>query len=184
MIDEQSKRKIDEDKKRVEELVKLAKEEIKQKKSFDIEKLNKKDRELITRRMSYVPKQREPVKNIQCDEKESQDIKANDQLLLKSIEAIDRLKSPRQIIESVIEKIETNNQKLLEYVEKKAMNGFMLKAYQGLYDKGKKLNMEKVKKESKKKQINKDDMYDYIYTRGTKIKKSNTEKHPFLIEDD
>jgi hypothetical protein len=66
-------------------------------------------------------------------------------------------------------------------MEKKAMNGFVLKAYTNLYKKGKNIDIEKIKK---KNNVKKDDIVDQIYFPSTnKLKKEEKSYfHPFLAD--
>jgi len=168
-----------EKRKKLEVMVKSAKEESKLKNSFEIVKLKKEDREIFNRKSPCLYKLELDNINPDCAVssafKDAQNQKQDDDLLKKSNRVMNNSVNARRIIESVIEKIESNNilqlikldknQNIVDELEfKKTINGFKLKAYTNLFKKGKNLDIEKViKPKNNKRKITVHDLYDEIY---------------------
>jgi hypothetical protein len=164
-------------------MVKNIKEESKKNSTFDLNKMNKKDRELMTSTHDYVYKERVELKDL-AHPKEDKVVnnKSNDMLVINSKETINKSMTAKQILEGVIEKIENNNQRLVDLVEKRQLNGFVLKAYSNAFKEAKKIDVEK---KIKRKKVNKDDLYDYVFFKNKKFDKDplkNKNYHPFLAE--
>jgi hypothetical protein len=74
----------------------------------------------------------------------------------------------------------------MDYLEKRSMNGVVLKAYTNLYNKGKNVNTDTLKKKENLNKVKKEDVYNQVYFRKeNKEKNSRSVKyfHPFLAED-
>ena len=100
-----------EKRKKLEVMVNSVKEESKLKNSFDIVKLKKEDREILTRKSPCLYKLGLDNLNPDCavssTPKETQNTKQDDELLKKSNKVMNDSVNARKIIESVIEKIES-----------------------------------------------------------------------------
>ncbi len=83
----------------------------------------------------------------------------------------------------------------MEYLEKRSMNGVVLKAYTNLYNKGKNVDTDSLKKNQNLKKVKKEDVYDQVYfpkenktSKNGKNGKNGTSAsvkyfHPFLADD-
>jgi hypothetical protein len=104
-----SKNMSKEDKSRFRHLIQTVKTDIKLNNSFDMNKLTKSDREIISKKFDYVYKSRDEIRNLKYnDESKTEEIKKGEEILKKSIEVVDKSQTARQLIEKVIEKIEGN----------------------------------------------------------------------------
>ncbi len=90
-------------------IVNFAKEESKTKKSFDINKLKKEDREVLTRKSPCLSKVQIDDLNPDCAASEAKidNQNRNDEILKKSVDVMNKSVNARKIIETVIERIES-----------------------------------------------------------------------------
>ena len=154
--------------------------------NFDIKKLSKEEQKLLKGGERYNPNQR--IKNIK-------DIKINknkEPILINSVNSIEELKESNKNMKEAFKRKYKIDKKEKEISKEWKKDNECAKAYLNNFNKGKKINIRKVKEKKNIELENKNDIYNYIYMPkeyenhwyNNKDAKDETEyKHPFLIYD-